>query len=171
MTIVIIGGGPSGVEIAGALAEMNKYVLLKDYPDFKETRAKNYLIEAVDRVLSSMSRRSSDKARSFLEKLGIHVLTNTRATGCDEKTVFLDSEISINTGMIIWTAAIAGNSIRGLNSDCFTKSGRIKVDSFNKVSGYSNVFALGDISLETEGKYPKGLPQVAQVAIQQAQLS
>ncbi len=170
MTIVIIGGGPSGVEIAGALAEMNKYVLTKDYPEFKEIRAKIYLIEAVDRVLSSMTKKSSDKARGFLEKMGVQVLTNTRATGCDEKTVFLDSEKSISTGMIIWTAGIAGNSMEGLNTECFSRNGRVRVDSYNKVSGYSNVFALGDISLQTEEKYPEGHPQVAQVAIQQAKL-
>jgi NADH dehydrogenase len=170
MTIVIIGGGPSGVEIAGALAEMNKYVLSKDYPEFKDIRAKIYLVEAVDRVLSMMSAQSSGKARGFLEKMGVHVLTNTRATGCDEKTVFLDSGKIINTGMIIWTAGIAGNTTNGINDDCFTRNGRIKVDSYSKVIGYSNIFALGDISLQTEEKYPKGHPQVAQVAIQQANL-
>jgi NADH:ubiquinone reductase (H+-translocating) len=170
MTIVIIGGGPSGVEIAGALAEMNKYVLTKDYPEFKEIRAKIYLIEALDRVLGSMTQKSSDKAKGFLEKLGVHVFTKTKATGCNEKTVFLDSGKNINTGMIIWTAGIAGNTTEGLNPECFTRSGRILVDSFNKVSGYNNIFAIGDISLQTEEKYPKGHPQVAQVAIQQAQL-
>jgi NADH dehydrogenase len=170
MTIVIIGGGPSGVEIAGALAEMNKYVLTKDYPEFKEIRAKIYLIEAVDRVLSAMSQESSDKARSFLEKMGVQVLTDTKASGCDEKTVFLDSGKSISTGMIIWTAGIAGNSIEGLNPGCFTRSNRINVDSINRVSGYSNVFAIGDISLQIEEKFPRGHPQVAQVAIQQAKL-
>jgi NADH:ubiquinone reductase (H+-translocating) len=170
MSIVIIGGGPSGVEIAGALAEMNKYVLKKDYPEFKEIRAKIYLVEAVDRVLSAMSVQSSEKARGFLEKMGVQVLTNTKASGCDNKTVFLDSGKSINTGMIIWTAGIKGNSIAGLNPECFTRNGRICVDRNSRVAGYSNVFALGDISLQTEEKYPKGHPQVAQVAIQQAQL-
>jgi NADH dehydrogenase len=170
MSIVIIGGGPSGVEIAGALSEMNKYVLSKDYPEFKEIRAKIYLIEAMNRVLSTMTQKSSDKARDFLEKMGVQVLTNTRATGCNEKTVFIDSGKSISTGMIIWTAGIAGNSTEGLNPDCFSRSGRIRVDSYNKVSGYNNVFAIGDISLQTEEKYPNGHPQVAQVAIQQAQL-
>lgn len=170
MTIVIIGGGPSGVEIAGALAEMNKYVLSKDYPEFKEIRAKIYLIEAVDRVLSAMTNKSSDKARIFLEKMGVHVLTNTKASGCDEKTVFLDSGKSISTGMIIWTAGIKGNSIEGLKTECFTRSGRINVDSSSKVSGYSNIFAIGDISFQTEEKYLRGHPQVAQVAIQQAKL-
>jgi NADH dehydrogenase len=170
MTIVIIGGGPSGVEIAGAIAEMNKYVLQKDYPEFKEIRAKIYLVEALDRVLSNMSQKSSDKARGFLEKMGVTVFTKTRATGCDERTVFLDSEQKISTGMIIWTAGITGNSIEGINRDCFTRSGRIMVDSSSKVNGYSNIFALGDISLQTEANYPKGHPQVAQVAIQQARL-
>lgn len=170
MTIVIIGGGPSGVEIAGALAEMNKYVLQKDYPEFKDIRAKIYLVEALDRVLSSMSQKSSDKARSFLEKVGVKVFTKTRATGCDERTVFLDSGQKINTGMIIWTAGITGNSIEGISRDCFTRSGRIMVDGTSKVNGYSNIYALGDISLQTEANYPKGHPQVAQVAIQQAKL-
>jgi NADH:ubiquinone reductase (H+-translocating) len=170
MTIVIIGGGPSGVEIAGALAEMNKYVLLKDYPEFKEIRARIYLVEAVDRVLSSMSERSSAKARGFLENMGVHVLTNTKATDCDDKTVILDSGKSIRTGMIIWTAGIAGNNTEGLNTECFAKNKRIRVDNYNRVSEYPDIFAIGDISLQTEENYPKGHPQVAQVAIQQAQL-
>jgi NADH:ubiquinone reductase (H+-translocating) len=168
LTIVIIGGGPSGVEIAGALAEMNKYVLPKDYPEFSEMRAKIYLIEAVDRVLSSMSEKSSEKARTFLEKLGVEVLTHTKATGCNEKTVFTDSGKSIDTGMIIWTAGISGNKIEGLKADSFSRGGRIKVDRYSRVTGYENVFALGDISLMSEENYPNGHPQVAQVAIQQA---
>jgi len=131
---------------------------------------KIYLIEAVDRVLSTMSKQSSDKARVFLEKMGVHVLANTRATGCDEKTVFLDSGENINTGMIIWTAGIQGNTTKGINNECFTGNGRIKVDSYSRVNGYSNVFAIGDISQQSGGKYPKGHPQVAQVAIQQAKL-
>ena len=170
LTIVIIGGGPSGVEIAGALAEMNKYVLPKDYPEFKEIRAKIFLVEALDRVLSSMSRKSSDKARIFLEKAGVKVLTNTKASGCDEKTVFLDSGENLNTGMIIWTAGISGNKTDGLRQDIFSRTGRIKVDRNNRVDGYTDIFALGDISIMIEEKYPKGHPQVAQVAIQQARL-
>jgi NADH:ubiquinone reductase (H+-translocating) len=170
MTIVIIGGGPSGVEIAGALAEMNKYVLTKDYPEFKEIRAKIYLVEALDRVLSSMSSQSSEKAKGFLEKMGVRVLINTRATGCDEKTVILDSGKSVSTGMIIWTAGIAGNIIAGLKNECFSRNGRIIVDGYNRIPEFPNVFAIGDISLQSEKQYQHGHPQVAQVAIQQAQL-
>ena len=128
-----------------------------------------YLIEAVDRVLSSMSQKSSNKARSFLEKMGVHVLTNTMAISCDDKTVFIDSGKSINTGIIIWTAGIKGNSTVGLAAECFSRNGRIRVESYNRVSGYSNIYALGDIALQTEEKYPQEHPQVAQVAIQQAQ--
>jgi NADH:ubiquinone reductase (H+-translocating) len=170
LNIVIIGGGPSGVEIAGALAEMNRYVLPKDFPEFKDIRADIYLIEANDRVLSLMSHKSSEKAKEFLQKSGVKVLTATKATGCDEKTVFLDKGKEINTGMIIWTAGIKGNLIAGLNPDCFAKNGRIRVDRYNKVAGHDNIFALGDISFMTEEKYPGGHPQVAQVAIQQAKL-
>jgi NADH dehydrogenase len=170
LNIVIIGGGPSGVEIAGALAEMNRYVLPKDYPEFKDIRANIFLIEAADRVLNMMSQKSSAKAKEFLEKSGVHVLTNTMASGCNEKTVFVNTGNNISTSMIIWTAGIKGNLVNGLKPECFTKGGRIIVDRFNKVSGYENIFALGDISFMTEEKYPKGHPQVAQVAIQQAKL-
>jgi NADH:ubiquinone reductase (H+-translocating) len=170
LTIVIAGGGPSGVEIAGALAEMNKYVLPKDYPELKEIRARLYLVEANDRLLSSMSEVSSDKSRAFLEKHGVHVLTNTRMTGCDEKKAYLSTGESINTRMIIWTAGITGNRIEGLNADSFARGGRIIVDRSNRVSAYTNIFALGDISWMSEEKYPNGHPQVAQVAIQQARL-
>jgi NADH dehydrogenase len=170
LTVIVIGGGPSGVEIAGALAEMNKYVLPKDYPEFKEIRARIYLVEAVDRVLSSMSQKSSDKARAFLESMGVNIMTNTKASSCDRETVFLDNGKSISTGMIIWTAGIAGNKIAGLKSEIFTRAGRIIVDRNCKVESYSNVFALGDIALMVEEKYPKGHPQVAQVAIQQAKM-
>lgn len=170
LNIVIIGGGPSGVEIAGALAEMNKYILPKDYPELKNNKANIYLIEATDRVLNMMSEKSSEKAKNFLEKMNVNVMTNTMATGCNEKCVQLSTGNKICTSLIIWTAGIKGNNVDGLKPECFTKSNRIIVDRYNKVKGYDNIFALGDIAFMTEDKYPKGHPQVAPVAIQQARL-
>jgi NADH dehydrogenase len=170
LNIVIIGGGPSGVEIAGALAEMNKHIIPKDYPELKTNIPKIHLIEAEERILSMMSHESSEKAREFLEKSGVNVLLKTKATGCDEERVYTDQGNSIKTKMIIWTAGIKGNLIEGLASDVYTKSGRIIVDRFNCVKGTKDIFAIGDICFMTEDKYPKGHPQVAQVAIQQAKL-
>jgi NADH:ubiquinone reductase (H+-translocating) len=168
LTIVIVGGGPSGVEIAGALAEMNRYVIPKDYPEFSDTRIKIYLIEAAGRLLGTMSEVSSRKAEAFLEKLGVEVATATRVTGCDEYTVFLSTGKNINSRMIIWTAGITGNKIEGLSSTSFSGGGRLSVDRYNRITGYDNLFAIGDISRMAEDKYPNGHPQVAQVAIQQA---
>lgn len=169
LNIVIIGGGPSGVEFAGALAEMNNYVIPKDYPEFINTRAIIYLIEASDRLLNMMSPKSSAKAREFLEKRGVHVMTHTKATSCDDKSITTSAGV-INTSMLIWTAGIKGNRIEGLAPECYLKNGRIIVDRFNKVKGYENIYALGDLAFMTEEKYPNGHPQVAQVAIQQAKL-
>jgi NADH:ubiquinone reductase (H+-translocating) len=170
LNIVIIGGGPSGVEIAGALAEMNKYVLPKDYPELKDTRASIFLVEAADRLLNMMSVRSSEKAKEFLEHSGVKVLTLTKATGCDERTVFMDSGENIKTGMIIWTAGIKGNVLKGLMPESYARSGRLLVDKHCKVSGYDNIYALGDITFLVDEKYPRGHPQVAQVAIQQGKV-
>ncbi len=170
LNIVIIGGGPSGVEIAGALSEMNKYVLPKDYPELKNIRAKIYLIEAADRLLNMMSAKSSEKAREFLEKSGVKVLTLTKAVGCDEHTVFIDPGEKIRTGMIIWTAGIKGNVIKGLKPESYARNGRLIVDTYNRIKDYQNIYALGDIAYMTDEKYPKGHPQVAQVAIQQAKV-
>jgi len=170
LNIVIIGAGPSGVEISGSLAEMNKYVLPKDYPELKDKKINIILVEAGKRVLSTMSEKSSEKARDFLEKAGVQVLTETFATGCDENGVVINPGGRIPTDIIIWTAGIKGNKIEGLNPECFTKNNRIKTDRYCKVTGYENIFALGDISLMTDDKYINGHPQVAQVAIQQAKL-
>lgn len=170
LNIVIIGGGPSGVEIAGALAEMNKYIIPKDYPELKERKVNIYLLEGASRVLHMMSEKSSMKAKRFLEKMGVNVLTNTLATGCDDKCVLTNDGKKICTSLIIWTAGIRGTRIDGLPPEVYNKNSRIIVDRYCKVKGYNNIFALGDITFLTEEKFPSGYPQVAQVAIQQANL-
>lgn len=168
LSIVIVGGGPSGVEIAGAVAEMNKFVLPKDYPELKGTGIKIYLIEGTDRLLNAMSPKSSEKAREFLERYGVRVVTKTMVTGCNEESVTLSSGESLPAGLIIWTAGIKGNAIEGLSADLYKKNQRIVVDRHCLVKGSDNIYAIGDIALMTEDKYPLGHPQVAQVAIQQA---
>ncbi len=170
LNIVIIGGGPSGVEIAGSLAEMNKYIIPKDYPELKERKANIYLLEGASRVLHMMSGKSSMKAKRFLEKLGVNVLTNTLATGCDDKCVLTNDGKKICTSLIIWTAGIGGIRVDGLPAEVYNKNSRIIVDRYCRVKGYDNIFALGDITFMTEEKFPSGYPQVAQVAIQQAKL-
>ena len=170
LNIVIIGGGPSGVEIAGALSEMNRYILAKDYPELRDTPAKIHLVEAAPRVLAVMSEKSSSKAQSFLERSGVHVLTGTKVTGCTADEVTLSTGQKIPASLIIWTAGIRGNSIGGLDPETITKTGRLMTDRYNRIQGCRNIFALGDIAFMTEEKYPKGHPQVAQVAIQQAEL-
>ncbi len=169
LNIVIIGGGPSGVEISGAIAEMNRFILPKDYPELKERRANIYLIEASERLLSVMSVRSSEKAEEFLRHAGVSVLTGVRATGCDERSVTLSNGEIIPTSLIIWTAGIMGNTLEGLPAGLYTGNRRIKVDRCNRVQGYSNVFSIGDIAFMTDEKYQRGHPQVAQVAIQQGE--
>ena len=168
LNIVIIGGGPSGVEIAGAIAEMDRYVLRKDYPDLYDKGANIYLLEGADRLLNTMTQKSSAKAREFLERHNVRVLTNTLATGCTGEEVFLSTGEKIKAGIIIWTAGIKGNLIQGLKDECYQKNNRLVTDRQCRVKGYENIFAIGDIALMTEEKYPKGHPQVAPVAIQQA---
>lgn len=170
LNIVIIGGGPSGVEIAGALAEMNKYIIPKDYPELKDKKVTIHLIEGTNRLLNTMSAESSRKAKQFLEKLNVKVMTDILVKDCDEKSVSLSSGEQISSGLIIWTAGISANKIGGLSNESYGKSRRLLVDRYSKVKGYDNIFALGDISFMTEKKYPDGHPQVAQVAIQQAVL-
>jgi NADH:ubiquinone reductase (H+-translocating) len=170
LNIVIIGAGPSGVEIAGALAEMNKFVIHKDYPELKDKTVNINLIEGNDRLLNAMSPESSEKARQFLEKFGVSVLTGTFVVDCDNESVTTSTGEKIKTGLILWTAGIAGNRIKGFSQENYGRGGRLNVDRFNRIKGYENIFAIGDISLMFEEKFPSGHPQVAQVAIQQAKI-
>jgi NADH dehydrogenase len=117
-----------------------------------------------------MSEKSSGKATEFLEKFGVKVMLNTKVTGSDESAVYLSNGEKIGTSLIIWTAGIRGNHIGGLDPGIITKNGRILVDKYCKIQGSENIFAIGDIACMTDNKYPHGHPQVAQVAIQQAEL-
>lgn len=170
MNVAVIGGGATGVELAGAIADMKKYVLPKDYPELDFSRMKIYLIEATGKLLGTLSVKASQKARKYLEKMGVDVLLNTQVADYDGITVILNDGNKIFSKTVIWTAGIKGNALKGLNENIFTPSGRIRVDNYCKVDGYERIYALGDVACMLDVQYPRGHPQVAQVAIQQAKL-
>ncbi|MBK7183498.1 MAG: NAD(P)/FAD-dependent oxidoreductase [Bacteroidetes bacterium] len=170
MNIVIVGGGPTGVEVAGTLAEMKKTVLPKDYPELDFNLMQVHLLEGSSRVLSSMSEIASEKAKEYLVKLGVDVALNARVVDYDGQKVTLADGTIILTNTLVWAAGVIGNKIEGLNPEVIARGNRIMVDELNQVKGYSSIFALGDIALMTSTAYPNGHPQVAQVAIQQGEL-
>jgi NADH:ubiquinone reductase (H+-translocating) len=170
LNIVVVGGGPTGVELAGALAEMRKHVLPKDYHDFDFSRLKITLIEGGSKTLATMSEPSSKYSKMFLENLGVEVILNARVKDYDGKLLTIADREPIKTNTVIWAAGVKGNLAEGLNSDVITPGNRIKVDRFNRVAGYENIFALGDIAFMVTPKYPKSHPQLANVAITQAAL-
>lgn len=168
LTIVLIGGGPTGVEMSGAIADMKRFVLPKDYPELDFSKMKIYLIEGSQKTLGTMSEKSSQDSYNYLKKLGVTVLTDTTVKDYDGTTVTMKNGETIETSMVIWTAGIKGNVPEGVSGDLVVKGNRIKVDRMNKVPGSENIYAIGDVAyMETE-KYPHGHPQVASVAIQQA---
>ncbi len=170
MNIVVVGGGATGVEVAGTLTEMKKTVLPKDFPELDFEKMKIYLVEHSPKVLGPMSEQASTKAKFFLEELGVTVMVNTAVKDFDGKNVLLGDGTSLRTNNLIWAAGVKANAIEGLKTESYGRAGRIKVDRYNKVEGYDNIYALGDLALMIEDKFPNGHPQVAQPAIQQGEL-
>jgi NADH:ubiquinone reductase (H+-translocating) len=168
MTIVVVGGGPTGVEISGAMAEMKKYVLPKDYPELDFSKMNIYLLEGTDKTLGAMSEKSSEESRTYLENLDVKVLTGTLVKHYNGREVLLNNGSSIATGTVIWAAGIKGNVPDGISKDLIARGNRLKVDRFNKVQGFENIYALGDVAYMETPLYPNGHPQVANVAINQA---
>lgn len=168
MNVVVVGGGATGVEVAGTLAEMRKSILPKDYPELDFKMMQVYLLEGSPKVLNVMSENASSKAEQYLKELGVNVFLNSRVKDYDGENVFLENGKELPTKTLVWAAGVIGNKIQGLNPEVITPSNRIKVNRNNRVEGYENIYAIGDIAFMTEEKYPKGHPQVAQVAIQQA---
>lgn len=169
MSFIIIGGGPTGVELAGALGELKKHVLSKDYPDLDLRKMQIHLIEAAPGILAAMDKKSAQKSLEYLQELDVNVWTNTRVKDVEGDTVKTDTDLSFTGDTIIWTAGVIGASIAGLE-DALQKNGRFLVNEFNQINGQKDVFAIGDIaSMQTENT-PKGHPMLAQVAIQQGEL-
>jgi NADH dehydrogenase len=170
LNIVVVGGGPTGVEVSGALAEMKKYVLPKDYPELDFNQMNIYLLEGSDRTLGPMSKKSSDDSCRYLQKLGVHVMTKSVVKDYDGNQVFLADGKTIPTNTVIWAAGIKGNVPDGVDKSLVVRGNRIKVDRHNKMEGSENIYVLGDLAYMETQKYPKGHPQVASVAIQQASI-
>jgi NADH dehydrogenase len=169
LNIVIVGGGPTGVELAGALAEMKNHILPKDYPELNLKEIDIYLIEGNPKLLKTMSEKSSKNAYKYLRSLGVEVLLNTHVLDFDGKTVYTKEGHSILANKVIWAAGVTGNPVPlHLSPKIITPQGRYEVNNFNQITGYNNIFAIGDIAQMSSDTYPNGHPQVAQVAIQQA---
>jgi NADH dehydrogenase len=168
MNIVIAGGGPTGVEVAGAIADMKHYVLPKDYPELDFSKMNIYLLEGGSRTLGPMSEKSSDDSCRYLKKLGVTVMTKTLVKDYDGEQVYLGDGKTIPTNTVIWAAGIKGNVPAGIDQSLIVRGNRIKVDRHSRVEGTTNIYALGDLAYMETPKYPKGHPQLASVAIDQA---
>ncbi len=171
LNFVIVGGGPTGVELAGAIAELKNNILPRDYRDLNPSDMHIHLLEGSPRVLPPMSEHASEKATKFLKALGVKVHCNTLVTDYNGLDVTTNSDLKMQSETLIWAAGVTGAPVGGLNASALVeRANRYKVNEFNQVEGYDNIFAIGDIALMTSEDYPKGHPQVAQPAIQQGKL-
>ncbi len=170
MNIVVVGGGPTGVELSGAIADMKRFVLHKDYPELDFSKMNIYLLEGTEKTLSAMSEKSSGQSKKYLEKLGVTVLTNTLLKDYDGEKITLQNGGEIATKMVIWAAGIKGNVPNGIDKTLLAKGNRIKTDRQCKVLGMQNIFAIGDVAYMDEPAWPNGHPQVAPVAMQMADM-
>ena len=169
LNVVIVGGGATGVEIAGALAEMRRYVIPYDYPDMDSSLMHIYLIEAGDRLLAGLSQESSQKAYEFLKSMGVDIQFGKMVTDYRDHKVVMKDGTEIPTRTFLWVSGIRANAMPGIDESHLGRGFRFKVDEYNRIPGLNDVFAIGDQCLQTsDAAYPNGHPQVAQVAIQQA---
>lgn len=169
LNVVIVGGGATGVEIAGALAEMRRYVIPYDYPDMDSSLMHIYLIEAGDRLLAGLSQESSQKAYEFLKSMGVDIQFGKMVTDYRDHKVVMKDGTEIPTRTFLRVSGIRANAMPGIDESHLGRGFRFKVDEYNRIPGVEDVFAIGDQCLQTsDAAYPNGHPQVAQVAIQQA---
>jgi NADH dehydrogenase len=167
MNIVIAGAGPTGVELAGALGELKLKVFPKDYPEIDLSLMNIYIVQSGNRVLPMLSEKSSEKAKKYLESLGVTVVLDTRVLDFFGDYVQTDTGQDIIARTLIWTAGVIGNPVEGLGAEAVNKGGRIEVDEYNRVKGYANVYAVGDVASMSTPAFPKGHPMVAPAAMQQ----
>ena len=167
MTFVVVGGGPTGVELSGALAEMRHLILDKDYHGLSKYDMKVYLVEGKDRLLAAMSSGASVKAKQFLEEGEVKIFNSVHVESYDGLTLKIDDGTIIKTRNVFWAAGVMGEYPEGMANATFTRGSRIQTDEINRVKGYQNVFAIGDVAAILSEEYPNGHPGVAPVAMQQ----
>lgn len=168
MTFIIVGGGATGIELSGALAEMRKFILPHDYPDLDLSMMKIILIDGGSRLLSAFSEQSSEEVKKYLTHLGVEVLLNRQVNSYENNTLGLSDGSVLQSANVYWVAGVKANSLSGFPDTYYGPGNRLKVNAYNQVNGYNNIFAIGDTALMTSEEYPKGHPQVVQPAIQQA---
>ena len=169
LNIVIVGGGASGVEIAGAMAEMRRYIVPKDYPGVDIALMHIYLIEGRDRLLANMSSKTSAGCLQVLKEKGVEVLLGISVTDYRDNQVYCSDGRVIRTANLIWTSGVKSEVIRGIENSQKEHRGRILTDSYNRIKGFENIFAIGDVAFVDDPLYPAGYPQLARVAISQGQ--
>ena len=167
-SFAIVGGGATGIELAGALAEMRKFVLPQDYPDLNINEMRIILLDGSSRLLSAFSEESSKEVADYLKKRDVEIKLNQRVMGYENYQLALNDGTAIDTKNVFWVAGVKANSLQGLPADAYGPGNRLKVDTYNRLSQYPNIFAIGDTALMISEEYPKGHPQVVQPAIQQA---
>lgn len=167
LNFVVVGAGPTGVELSGSLAELRNHILHKDYPELHQEEMKVYLVEGLPKVLQVMSEQASAKSSEFLKEMGVEVMTNVTVKDYDGNQITLADGKSIKTHNVIWSAGVMGQVIEGLPKEAIVRGNRIQTDEINRVSGYTNIFAIGDVAAVITADTPKGHPGVAPVAIQQ----
>jgi len=168
LSIVVVGGGPTGVELSGSLAEMKNESLPFQYPELDFSKMDIFLVEGSDKLLGNMRETSSQTALHYLQKMGVNIKLNTFVKQYDGTNVLLQDGSTIESSLVIWAAGVKGNVPSGIDKNLISKSNQIKTDIYNRVSGFENVFAVGDIALIESEKFPRGYPQLAAVAIDQA---
>lgn len=166
MDVVIVGGGPTGVEIAGSLAEMRENILPIEYKELNYRRMDIILVQGGDRVLNTMSAQASKAADAYLKKMGVRIIYGNYVTDYDGSTVTMKDGSTLSSNKVIWAAGIIGNPVKGLPESVLARGKRLKINNLCAVEGFDTIFALGDIACMTDATYPEGHPQVAQVAIQ-----
>lgn len=170
MNVVVVGGGATGVEVSGALAEMKRFIMPKDYPDLKQSEMNIYLVEGSSKLLGSMSAEASEHAEKFLKEMGVNIILDKRVTDYEEGKVILDDNSTITSKTLVWVSGVTATHFEHIDKELLGRGGRISVNEFNQMKGTTNVFVIGDVCFMTEKDFPNGHPQVAQVAIQQGKL-